>query len=293
MNTNNMRASHPRRLLRTIAVAATLLWASQLVAQASSWEKHNQGQGVAVPAHVLKRLTKDDKRYGKIDKLDASFRPKLQKMLDELRKQGWAARVAIGPRSLEQQIKEFKEGDSTVLRGSHLCGKAADISLYPMGMPDEDHRFWDIKDNAAKSVGLKVLPSTGSFIDRPHVALGRCTDKDWDRVGLSPAGTFSFNDGALRMDLVFKRTTNGWTGTMTMIDGDEREAVELRNLKFARSSGDTQKERFSFTVSYDGETESATGEFSSVKHKQLVRPDYRQLTLTNGDETLVFKRIKP
>lgn len=285
-------ASRPH-LLFCLVAALIILSTGQLVGQSRTWDSNDQGQGVAVPADVVRRLVDHDRRIGKIDELDASFRRKLQGMLADLRKRGWAARIAIGPRSVEQQIKEFKEGDSKVLRGSHLCGRAADISLYPMGMPANDHEFWDIKDRAARAAGLKVLPATGSFIDRPHVALSRCTDKDWDRLGLSPSGTFTLTEDGARLDLVFKRTKTGWKGTMTLRGHGSAESITMRDLKFSRTSGAVQKETVSFKVTSDGETAEASGEFSGVKRDNLVRPDYRKLTIRIDGQAKVLERTKP
>ena len=254
----------------------------------NGWDRNDQGRGVPVPPSVVERLEEHDEERGKIEQLEPEFRRNLQALLDELRERGWAARVAIGPRTVEEQIRLFKARRTTLLRGSHLCDRAADLSLYPIGIPSTDHRFWDVKDEVAVGLGLDVVDyEPGKFVDRPHVQSTRCDIADWDRLGLSPVGTFAGELGGETLALTFGRTEEGTLSVAARLDDG---AVEVQHFRRDRGEGEAKVRRDRISLQLGGRP--ARGEFSTIENDGgVVRPDYRNLRVTVGEDETTLKRV--
>lgn len=202
-------------------------------------------------------------------------------LVEQLRERGWPAKVTRAHRSLEEQRKSFKAGHSKTLRSKHLCGKAADINLFPHDYPAADHIFWDIKDELAKDQKLLVL-NAPSFRDRPHVELDE--DCDWDAVGLGPVGTWSNT----KTTLVITRTDSGhYAGHLTR-RGKRRD---LSSVKVAHQhSGERNKlEDATVTLTFvEAKHNPLTLEVSTITSDAhgYRRADWRWLRLDDAEQKL-------
>lgn len=243
----------------------------------NGWDRSRQGSGTPVPEAVLEELEEHDRNVGKIDQLEPEFQKKLSTLLGRLREQGWAARVSFGPRTVDEQMDLFEKRRTTLLRGSHLCNRAADLSLYPVGIPPVDHEFWDIKDREAVALGLDVVdyePGSMKFVDRPHVQSTRCHTADWDRLGLSPVGTYAGELDGRDLRLEFRRVD----GDLNLRAWLDDKPAAVTGLKRERGDGEQKIRRDE--VEFDLAGQTVSGEFSTLRNESgVVRPDYRSLDL--------------
>ena len=117
-----------------------------------------------------------------LSKLHATFRRKLEAVLNDLAGHGLTLFVTEGFRSVERQLWLYAQGrtrkgplvtrcDGVLNRSAHQSGKAADVAfrggkLYPPG----NSPAWKLLASAAKAHGLE-WGGTWKFKDRPHLQL--------------------------------------------------------------------------------------------------------------------------
>lgn len=115
----------------------------------------------------------------KLASLDAALRPKVARILDLLRDQGFQPKVFFGWRSVKVQLQLFNRGVTKVKFSFHNAQKpngtpnayAADIvdSRWGWGNDAQANGFWDALGDAAHSQGLVWGGDWTTFKDVAHV----------------------------------------------------------------------------------------------------------------------------
>jgi peptidoglycan L-alanyl-D-glutamate endopeptidase CwlK len=100
------------------------------------------------------------------------FNHKVDKILQELRSEGWQPRVVSQHRTIEEQRELVRQGRSQTMSSQHLAGLAVDIidKRYGWHGPasDLDYEFWRDLGEACTKRGLTWGGNWESFPDVAH-----------------------------------------------------------------------------------------------------------------------------
>lgn len=133
------------------------------------------------PALVVAPLSPQEERRRKarlkqsprhLESLDPAFRVKVAAMLEVLRAEGWEPVIISGRRTLKQQRRIVRAGNSRTMKSLHLCGRAVDVADARYGWRGEarqlDFPFWEALGRAARAQGL-IWGGDWKRPDIPHV----------------------------------------------------------------------------------------------------------------------------
>ena len=210
-------------------------------------------------------------------KLDGSFAVKIKRVLAELRKKGWKARIKSGLRTVSEQREIVRSKKSNRMRSSHVCGLGADIidSRYAWSIPT-NHDFWTSLGAAAKAEGL-TWGGNFSWKDVAHVEVASY-NCDWDRYGLSLVGSWKAKgliDGDLfNIKATLRREQGNLMGTIRVSVDDETEVVTITKVT-EKSSGAIRL----MYIDSDGDGDFVEGRISTTRGKSKNVVDYQSWQL--------------